>query len=57
MISALAKKLGMKPGMQALLLGPPADYLKLLSPLPYGVTVSSASSGTYPFVQVFATPF
>jgi len=53
--SPVAKKLGMKPGMQALILAPPPGYLKLLAPLPDGFTISSTAQGTYPFVQVFAT--
>jgi hypothetical protein len=55
MTSPVARKLGMKPGMQALIIAPPSDYLKLLAPLPEGLTVSSLADGMYPFVQVFAT--
>lgn len=55
MTSQVVKKLGMKPGMKALVLAPPPDYLNLLAPLPDGVVISSAANGTYPFLQVFAT--
>ena len=55
MTSPLTKKLGMKPGMQALILAPPPEYLDLLAPLPDGVMVSSTADGKRPFVQVFAT--
>jgi hypothetical protein len=55
MTNPIAKKLGMKPGMQALILAAPPSYLKLLAPLPDGVAVSSVAHGTHPFVQVFAT--
>lgn len=55
MTNPVARKLGMNPGMRALIISPPAGYLKLLAPLPDGLTVSSRSGGMYPFVQVFAT--
>jgi hypothetical protein len=54
-ISPIAKKLGMKPGMSALVVGAPPGYLKLLAPLPEGVSVSDVISGTPQFVQLFAT--
>jgi len=55
MKNPIARKLGMNPGMRALIIAPPPGYLKLLAPLPDGITVSSRADGTYPFVQVFAT--
>jgi hypothetical protein len=55
MTNSVARKLGMNPGMRALIIGPPPGYLKLLAPLPDSLTVSSRSGGMYPFVQVFAT--
>jgi predicted SnoaL-like aldol condensation-catalyzing enzyme len=55
MKNPVARKLGMNPGMRALIIAPPPGYLKLLAPLPDGLTVSSRADGTYPFVQVFAT--
>ena len=55
MTNPVARKLGMNPGMRVLIISPPAGYLKLLAPLPDGLTVSSRSGGMYPFVQVFAT--
>jgi hypothetical protein len=51
----VSRKLGMNPGMRALIIAPPTGYLKLLGPLPDGLTVSSKAAGSYPFVQVFAT--
>lgn len=51
----IARKLGIKPGMRALVVGAPRSYLKLLVPLPEDVVVSSTADGTYPFVQLFAT--
>jgi hypothetical protein len=55
MTKSVARKLGMNPGMRALILAPPPEYLKLLAPLPDGLTVSSTADGMYPFVQIFAT--
>ncbi len=55
MNNAVAKKLGMNPGMRALIITPPSGYLKLLAPLRDSLTLSSRAAGMYPFVQVFAT--
>jgi hypothetical protein len=55
MKNAVARKLGMNPGMRALVIAPPPGYLKLLAPLHHGLNVSSKAAGIYPFVQVFAT--
>jgi hypothetical protein len=55
MKNAIARKLGMNPGMRALVIAPPPGYLKLLAPRPAALTVSSRAAGMYPFVQVFAT--
>jgi hypothetical protein len=55
MTKSVARKLGMNPGMRALILAPPPEYLKLLAPLPDGLTVSSTADGMYAFVQIFAT--
>ena len=55
MTSTVAKKLRMKAGLRALIVAAPADYMKLLAPLPEGVSVSSKAGGTYEFVQIFAT--
>jgi hypothetical protein len=51
----VARKLGLNPGMRALILASPPGYRKLLPRLSDGLTVSSRAHGTYPFVQVFAT--
>jgi hypothetical protein len=55
MKTPVARKLGMNPGMRALIIAPPPGYLKLLTSVPDGLTVSSKANGMYPFVQVFAT--
>jgi len=55
MTTPVARKLGMKSGVQALIIAAPPDYLKLLAPLPDALTVPSSAGGKYPFVQVFAT--
>jgi len=55
MKNSVARKLGMNPGMRALIISPPPGYLKLLAPLSDDITVSSTADGMYPFVQVFAT--
>lgn len=52
MKTSVARKLGINPGMRALIIAPPPGYLKLLAS--DGVTVSWRA-GMYPFVQVFAT--
>ena len=54
MTKPLARKLGLNPGMRALIIAPPPGYLKLLTPLPDNLTLSSKAKGAYPFVQVFA---
>ncbi len=51
----IARKLGLKPGMRALVVGAPAEYSDLLALLPEGVTVSDVLKGTHEFVQLFAT--
>ncbi len=53
-INPIARKLGLKPGMRALIVNAPEEYLKWLAPLPEGVTVSHAIAGTHEFVQFFA---
>ena len=54
-INPIVKKLGIKPGMRALVVAAPPACLKLLAPLPEGVTVASVPTGTHPFVLFFAT--
>ncbi|MGO9096246.1 MAG: hypothetical protein ACLQGV_13605 [Bryobacteraceae bacterium] len=53
-VNPVAGKLGIKPGMRALVVGAPPGYLKLLAPLPEGVTVCSAAAGAHPLVLFFA---
>ncbi len=52
---AIAKKLGLKPGMRALVIGAPEGYRKLLEPLPAGVQVAESMGGKNEFVQFFVT--
>jgi hypothetical protein len=51
----VARKLGLNPGMRALILASPPGYLKMLMSQADGLTASSRARGTYSFVQVFAT--
>ena len=51
--NVLAKKLKLKPGQRAGLIGAPEGYLKTLSPLPEGVEVSDRLSGKFDWMQVF----
>jgi hypothetical protein len=51
----IVKKLGMKPGMQALVIAAPPAYVQRLTPLPEGVEIATKPAGTYEFVQFFAT--
>ena len=57
MKSPVSRKLGMNPGMRALIITAPPGYLELLMPLPKALTVSARAEGMYPFVQVFAHVF
>ena len=52
-ISALARKLLVKPGQRMVLLNAPAGYAEALAPLPEGVAVSTAPAADADFVQVF----
>lgn len=49
----LASKMKLKPGMQAAIINSPAGYLKELSPLPPGVSVSTDLKGKFDWIQVF----
>jgi hypothetical protein len=51
--NALAKKLKLKPGQRAGLIGAPEGYLKALSPLPAGVEAVEKLSGQFDWLQVF----
>ena len=53
--SDLARKLKMKPGVRAAVIGAPAGYLGELEPLPPGATLSTRLAGAFDWVQVFAT--
>jgi predicted SnoaL-like aldol condensation-catalyzing enzyme len=54
-MTSIVKKLGLKPGIRALVLGAPAGYMDSFAPLPDGVVVSKTIGGTHGFVQFFAT--
>jgi hypothetical protein len=51
----LAKKLGIKPGNQLLLVGAPDQYSSLLEPLPEAVQFDEQLSEATDIVQVFST--
>jgi hypothetical protein len=51
----IIKKLGIKPGMRALVMAAPDGYVQRLTPWPEGVEVATKPAGTYQFIQFFAT--
>jgi predicted SnoaL-like aldol condensation-catalyzing enzyme len=53
-MSSIVKKLGLKPGMRALVVGAPSGYMNSLAPLPDRVEVSQNLEGAHEFVQFFA---
>ncbi len=53
-MTSIVKKLGLKPGMRALVLGAPSGYMNSLAPLPDRVEVSQSLGSTHEFVQFFA---
>jgi hypothetical protein len=54
-MASTVKKLGLKPGMRALILGAPSGYIDSLAPKPDGVAVSESLGSAHDFVQFFAT--
>jgi hypothetical protein len=54
-MTLIVKKLGLKPGMRALVVAAPSGYVRSLAPLPEGIAVSETIGGTNDFVQIFAT--
>ena len=52
-MTSIVKKLGLKPGMRALVLDAPSGYMKSLAPLPDRVEVSQNLGSTHEFVQFF----
>ena len=54
-MTSIVKKLGLKPGMRALVVAAPSGYVRSLAPLPEGIAVSETIGGTNDFVQFFAT--
>ena len=51
----LAQKLGIKPGMNVAALNPPANYRKLLAPLPAGVSFTEKAAPGARFVHLFVS--
>jgi len=54
-MTATVEKLGLTPGMRALVLGAPSGYIDSLAPLPDRVEVSESLGSAHDFVQFFAT--
>jgi hypothetical protein len=54
-MASIVKKLGLKPGMRAVVLSAPFGYLESLAPLPHRVKISQRLGSTHQFVQLFAT--
>lgn len=51
----LAKKLGIKPGIEVVALSAPANYAELLDPLPEGASISDALTTSASFLHLFTT--
>jgi len=51
--NTLVKKLKLKAGQRAAIVGAPSDYLSQLQPLPDGVAVSEILTGTFDWIQIF----
>jgi hypothetical protein len=51
----LAKKLGIKAGATVSLSNPPANYAKLVAPLPDGVSLGDRVSGRTDLIHIFVT--
>ncbi len=54
-MNPIAKKLGLKPGMRALVVSAPSGYVQSLAPLPEGVSISESGGKNHEFIQFFAT--
>jgi hypothetical protein len=53
--SELARKLKLKPGAQAAVIGAPEGYLAELEPLPAGASLGTHLAGALDWLQVFVT--
>jgi hypothetical protein len=51
--NTLVKKLKLKAGQRAAIVGAPSGYLSQLQPLPDGVEVSEILTGTFDWIQIF----
>ncbi|HEV7515512.1 MAG TPA: hypothetical protein VGR07_04360 [Thermoanaerobaculia bacterium] len=51
--NALVKKLKLKAGQRAAIVGAPSDYLRQFQPLPDGTEVSETLTGVFDWIQVF----
>jgi hypothetical protein len=49
----LVRKLGLKPGIAAAVLGAPTGYRRTLGALPRGLTLKTAARGPLDFIQMF----
>ena len=54
-MTGTVRKLGLKPGMRALVISAPSGYIDSLVPLPDRVEVSESLGSAHDFVQFFAT--
>ena len=52
--NALAKKMKLKAGVRAAVIGAPSGYLSELEPLPADVELATALRGSFDWIQVFA---
>ena len=52
--NALARKMKLKAGARATLIGAPDGYLTELEPLPADVEMATALRGTFHWIQIFA---
>src|SRR5215471_6711818 len=53
--TSLAKKLGIKPGAKVFLSSAPANYAKLVAPLPEGVSLARRITATTDIIHLFST--
>ena len=51
----LVKKLGIKPGIKALIIGEPKNYFDWINPLPEGTKFLKKATGEVGFVHLFVT--
>ncbi len=54
---SLVQKLGIKPGTRIIILNPPPAYENTLGPLPEGLEIRQRLSGSFDFIQFFASEY